>query len=78
MWTVLIAFLVGCHILPECLLTFFAHENHLQCLSEGVRLRLTMAFWAIVPLFAAWGTDRYLSIQDMFTAGGEVVQSLVH
>ena len=77
MRTVLIALLVGSHVLPECLLTFLAHENHLQCLFEGVRLRLTMAFRAIVPLFAAWSADRYLSIQNVFTAGGEGVQSLV-
>jgi hypothetical protein len=78
MWTVLITLLVGRHILPERLLAFFTHENHLHCLPEGMCLRFTMTFGAIVPSLAAWSADRDLSIQDVFTAGGEVVQSLVH
>jgi hypothetical protein len=70
MRTILITLLVGGHILPERLLALFAHEYHLQCLSEGMCLRFTMAFGAVVPLFAAWGTDRDLNIQDVFTACG--------
>lgn len=78
MWTIFIALLVSRHILPERLLTFFAHEHHLHCLPYGVCLRFTMAIDAIVPLLAAWSSDRDLGVQDVFTAYGEVIQSLVH
>jgi hypothetical protein len=78
MWTVFIALLVGRHILSERLFAFLAHKNHLRCLLQGVCLRFTVAFGAIVPLFAAWSTDGDLSVQDVFTVCSEAIRSLVH
>jgi hypothetical protein len=78
MRTILVTLLVGGHILPERLLALFTHKDHLQCFSEGMCLRFTMAFSAVVPLLAARGMDRDLSIQDVFTVCGEVIQSSVH
>ena len=69
MRTVLIAFLVLGHVLPECLLALLAQEHHLRRLRESVRLRLRVAFCAVKPLLAARCADGDLGVQNMLAGG---------
>jgi len=64
--TILIALLVLRHVLPERLLALLAHERHFNRPGQLVRLRLGVAFCAVVPLFAARRTDGDLRVQDVF------------
>ena len=67
MWAILVALLIHCHILPKRLLALLAHERHLVRLCQSMCLALSVAFSAVEPLLAAWGTDGDLRIEDMFT-----------
>ncbi len=66
MWAILVALLVGRHILAERLLALFANKGHFCRPRKRVRLSLRMAFGAVKPLLAARGADGDLSIQDVF------------
>lgn len=56
-WTVFVALLVVGHIFPEGFLALLTDEGHLVRLLQSVILGLCMAFRAVKPLFAAWGTN---------------------
>lgn len=66
MRAVLVTLIVFRHVLPECLLAFFAGEGHLRSLSQPMVLSFAMTLRAIVPLLAAGSADGYLRVQDMF------------
>jgi hypothetical protein len=66
MRAILVALFVGCHILAERLLTFFAHKCHFRRPGKPVSLRLSMALGAVKPLLAAWCADGDLCVQDVF------------
>ena len=66
MWTILIAFLVGRHVLPERLLALLAHESHLEGFGQWMGLRFSVAFRTVVPGFATGCSDGDLRVEDMF------------
>lgn len=68
---VLVALVVLGHVLAERLPTLLAHEHHLGCLREPVRLRFGVTLCTVEPLLATWCTNRHLRIQDVFAGGGE-------
>jgi len=70
MGAIFIAFLVRRHVLPERFFTLLAHERHFRCLRQLVVLRLSVAFGAVEPQFAAGCTDRHLCIQDVLAVKG--------
>ena len=65
MRAILVALFVGCHILAERLLAFFADKCHLSRPGKPVSLRLSMALGAVKPLLAAWRADGDLGVQDV-------------
>ena len=65
--TVLIAFLVLGHVLPECLLALLAQEGHLRRPLKPVVLRLRMTLRTVEPLLAARGANSDLGVEDVFT-----------
>ena len=71
MRTILVALLIRAHVLPERPTTLLAHEHHLGCLREPVRLRFGVTLCTVEPLLATWCTNRHLRIQDVFAGGGE-------
>ena len=68
MRAVLVALVILGHVLAKRLLALFAHEHHLGCPRESVRLRLGVTLCAIEPLLATWRTNRHLRVEDVFTA----------
>jgi hypothetical protein len=75
MGTVLIALVIFGHVLPERFLALFADERHIVRFPQRVAFGLCVALCAVEPLLAAGGADRYLSIQDVFTATDMVRES---
>ena len=65
MRAVLIALLIIQHVLSECLLALFADECHLRRPPQFVCLCLCMALGTVIPLLAAWRTDRYLGVENV-------------
>ena len=68
MRTVLVALLVGRHVLPERLAALLAQKRHLHRPLELVVLRLRVAFRAVEPLLAARRADGNLRVEDVFAA----------
>lgn len=62
MRTILIAFLISRHVLPERLFALFAHERHLNRPRQTVCFLFLVAFRTVKPLFAAWSPDGNLCI----------------
>ncbi len=71
-WAVLVALLVGSHVLSKGFLALLAHEGHLRRLAQFVVLCLGVAFGAVKPPLAAWRANRDLSVEYVFA--GKIVQ----
>lgn len=63
---VLVAILVLTHVFAEHLFALFAREHHFHCLLKAVCLLLGVAFGTVEPLFAAWGANGDLRVEDVF------------
>lgn len=66
--TILVTVLKLLHVFSEALLALFARERHLERLLQLMLLRLGVALRAIKPLFAAWGPNRNLSVENVLAS----------
>ena len=65
-WAILVTFVKFLHVFSEAFLALFAGKGHLECLLQGMRLCFPMALCAVEPFPAAWTTNCYLSIENVF------------
>ena len=64
-WAELVGFLELLDVFSEHFFAFFAGKDHFGGLFKLVILLLHVALGAVVPLFAAGGSDRDLSVENM-------------
>jgi hypothetical protein len=68
------------HVFSKHLLALFASKNHVHGLVQRVVFDFRVALWAIIPLFAARGSDSNLKKQNPSTNGTfpAIIQTLAY